>query len=212
MELKNRQILCTSCSSENQLLITAVKSEQQNDHPRMSSMRLLASLLALCITLLMPSEVQAKTLEIVIYSISEVGVGESIGAVLASDSKNGLVITPSLTNLSEGEHGFHLHAGSPCLAEFNQEKISIPGLAAKGHWDPDNTNTHSGPFDDGHRGDLSRLIVNSDGRTTNEVVAPRLSTADLRGRALIVHAGGDTYSDVPPLGGGGARIACGIAG
>jgi Cu-Zn family superoxide dismutase len=43
-------------------------------------------------------------------------------------------------------------------------------------------------------------------------VAPRLSTADLRGRALIVHAGGDTYRDVPPLGGGGARIACGIAG
>ena len=29
--------------------------------------------------------------------------------------------------------------------------------------------------------------------------------------ALIVHAGGDTYSDTPPLGGGGARVACGVA-
>ena len=37
-----------------------------------------------------------------------------------------------------------------------------------------------------------------------------LSTADLKGKALIVHAGGDTYRDEPPLGGGGARVACGV--
>ena len=175
-------------------------------------MRLLASLLALCIALLMPGKVQASSLEIDIHSISNDGIGESIGTVLARDSQNGLVITPSLTSLSKGEHGFHLHAGTSCQAAFNDENVSIAGLAAQGHWDPDNTKTHSGPFSDGHRGDLSRLIVNADGSTTTEVVAPRLNTADLRGRALIVHAGGDTYSDVPPLGGGGARIACGIAG
>ena len=174
-------------------------------------MRLLASLLALCIALLLPGQVQAKTLQIDIHSISKDGIGESIGTVLASDSRNGLVITPSLTGLSEGEHGFHLHAGSSFQAALNDENVSIPGLAVEGHWDPDNTNTHSGPFGNGHRGDLSRLIVNADGSTTSEVVAPRLSTADLRERALIVHAGGDTYSDSPPLGGGGARIACGIA-
>ena len=39
---------------------------------------------------------------------------------------------------------------------------------------------------------------------------PRLKASDLRGRALVVHAGGDTYADTPPLGGGGARIACGV--
>ena len=53
--------------------------------------------------------------------------------------------------------------------------------------------------------------MDADGVTRTDVVAPRLKTADLRGRALIVHAGGDTYSDTPPLGGGGARIACGVA-
>ena len=56
----------------------------------------------------------------------------------------------------------------------------------------------------------ARLVVDDDGKTNTSVVAPRLSTADLRGKALIVHAGGDTYRDEPPLGGGGARVACGV--
>ena len=99
-------------------------------------MRLVASLLALCIALLLPDKVQASSLEIDIHSISKDGIGESIGTVLASDSQNGLVITPSLTSLSEGEHGFHLHAGTSCQAAFNDEKVSIAGLAAEGHWDP----------------------------------------------------------------------------
>jgi Cu-Zn family superoxide dismutase len=31
-----------------------------------------------------------------------------------------------------------------------------------------------------------------------------------RGNELVIHIGGDNYSDQPqPLGGGGARIACG---
>ena len=70
--------------------------------------------------------------------------------------------------------------------------------------------THLGPFGSGHRGDLSKLIVDADESTKTSVVAPRLITNDLKGHALIVHAGGDTYSDTPALGGGGARVACGV--
>ena len=94
--------------------------------------------------------------------------------------------------------------------QINAEGASIAGLAALGHWDPDQTDTHLGPFGNGHRGDLSRLVVDRDGNTTTSVVAPRLKASDLRGRALVVHAGSDTYTDTPPLGGGGARIACGV--
>ncbi|TMA53165.1 MAG: hypothetical protein E6J75_15750, partial [Deltaproteobacteria bacterium] len=33
---------------------------------------------------------------------------------------------------------------------------------------------------------------------------------DVAGRALVIHEGGDNYSDTPkPLGGGGVRMACG---
>jgi superoxide dismutase, Cu-Zn family len=45
-----------------------------------------------------------------------------------------------------------------------------------------------------------------------QAIAPRIRNAvQLKGKALIIHAGGDTYCDQStPLGGGGARIACGI--
>jgi Cu-Zn family superoxide dismutase len=38
-----------------------------------------------------------------------------------------------------------------------------------------------------------------------------LTVAEIRGRSIMVHAGGDNFSDTPaPLGGGGARIAYGM--
>jgi len=38
-----------------------------------------------------------------------------------------------------------------------------------------------------------------------------LKVIDIKGRSLMIHAGGDNYSDMPvSLGGGGARVACGV--
>lgn len=63
----------------------------------------------------------------------------------------------------------------------------------------------------GHAGDLPLLIVDADGAAAGPLVAPRLTVADLRGRALVVHAGGDNYADRPAaLGGGGGRVACAL--
>jgi hypothetical protein len=43
------------------------------------------------------------------------------------------------------------------------------------------------------------------------VTVPHLTLADVKGRSIMIHVGGDNYSDQPaPLGGGGARIACGV--
>ncbi len=63
-----------------------------------------------------------------------------------------------------------------------------------------------------HLGDLPALYVTHDGKATYPVLAPRLSELkELDGRSLMLHAGGDNHDDHPePLGGGGARIACGI--
>ena len=60
-------------------------------------------------------------------------------------------------------------------------------------------------------GDLPPLFVDNQGKATSPVLAPRIKIADPKGRALMVHAGGDNHSDTPKkLGGGGARMACGV--
>ncbi|MBK8892516.1 MAG: superoxide dismutase family protein [Propionivibrio sp.] len=67
------------------------------------------------------------------------------------------------------------------------------------------------PWGDGHLGDLPALYVDANGAANGSVLAPRLKMADIKGRALMVHAGGDNHSDHPAaLGGGGARVACGV--
>ena len=73
------------------------------------------------------------------------------------------------------------------------------------------TGKHLGPRAEGHKGDLPALRVDAGGNAMNAVIAPRLKLADVKGRSIMIHAGGDNYSDQPsPLGGGGARIACGV--
>ena len=63
----------------------------------------------------------------------------------------------------------------------------------------------------GHEGDLPVLVVDQNGSASLPVVAKRLKVKDVLGRAIMIHAGGDNFDDVPaPLGGGGGRIACGV--
>jgi Cu-Zn family superoxide dismutase len=87
----------------------------------------------------------------------------------------------------------------------------VAGLAAGAHYDPDASGKHLGPKGAGHRGDLETLKVGPDGVAAVPVTAARLKLKDIAGRSLMIHAGGDNFSDQPePLGGGGARIACGV--
>ncbi|NET67951.1 MAG: superoxide dismutase [Moorea sp. SIO1G6] len=138
------------------------------------------------------------------------GIGEEIGIVKATETEKGLQLTSNLSGLTPGEHGFHVHAKPNCGPAQKEGKV-VPGLAAGGHYDPQNTGKHEGPFGNGHLGDLPRLVFNQQGVANTPVVAPRLKVADLKGHSLIIHAQGDNYSDIPkPLGGGGARAACGV--
>lgn len=141
---------------------------------------------------------------------SDQGIGASIGTVTLTDSPQGLKLAPALSGLKPGIHGFHIHEKPVCSAGLKDGKPT-PGLAAGGHYDPASTAKHEGPVGKGHLGDLPALTVGADGKSTVTVVAPRLKTGDVKGRSLMVHAGGDNYADAPEkLGGGGGRIACGI--
>ena len=142
--------------------------------------------------------------------VNEQGVGKSIGTITISEGPTGLVFTPQLTDLAPGVHGFHVHQNADCAAGMKDGKM-VPGLAAGGHYDPSSAGKHEGPHGKGHLGDLPSLTVGADGKASTAVTAPRLKMADVKGRSLMIHAGGDNYADQPaPLGGGGARVACGM--
>ena len=140
------------------------------------------------------------------------GVGESVGILTLEDTDYGLLLTPNLASLSPGLHGFHVHANPDC-GPAAKEGQPVPGLAAGGHFDPNNIGEHKGPYRDGHLGDLPPLYVDASGRANVPVLAPRLTVSQTRNHSLMIHAGGDNFSDQPsPLGGGGARAACGVLG
>jgi Cu-Zn family superoxide dismutase len=140
------------------------------------------------------------------------GVSNTIGIIQFQDTAKGLKIWPKLRGLAQGQHGTHVHQHANCATAPKDGNV-VPGLAAGGHFDPANTGLHEGPTGQGHLGDLPVLYVDAAGRATRSSWAPRLKTTDLTGRAIIIHAGGDTYSDNPKkLGGGGARVACGVVG
>ena len=152
----------------------------------------------------------AAPLSITLNNVTEKGIGEALGTVEASESPYGVVFTPNLQGLPAGLHGFHLHVNPSCEPGEKDGKM-VAALAAGGHFDPANTGKHDFPWGNGHLGDLPPLYVDMDGKATQPVLAPRLKMSDLKGHALMVHAGGDNHADHPaPLGGGGARMACGV--
>lgn len=154
----------------------------------------------------------ADGIEVEVKLATAQGAGQAIGTVVVQENKYGVLFTPKLSGLEPGLHGFHLHENPNCDPATNGGQ-TVPAGAAGGHYDPDGTGVHLGPYEDGHKGDLPPLYVDKDGKASLPVLAPRLKLDDVQRKALMVHVGGDNYSDAPqPLGGGGGRMACGVIG
>lgn len=155
----------------------------------------------LSITLLWVGISHANNASAVVYLTDKGKRNQSLGRVVFTDTPYGLLIQPKLSGLTPGLHGLHLHQHPDC---------GDMGNHAGGHFDPQNTQSHQGPYGKGHLGDLPVLYVNANGKAEVATLAPRLRVRDLSKLTLMVHANGDNYSDNPPLGGGGARVACGL--
>ncbi len=144
--------------------------------------------------------------------IDKSGTGESVGTVTVTGGSGGAVFTTDLKGLPPGQHGLHLHANGSCDPGPNAQGEVVAGGAAGGHWSPSGSTEHAGPMGSGHLGDLPFVTVGADGTSKETLTAPHITDlSQLKGHALMIHAGGDNYADQPaPLGGGGARIACGL--
>lgn len=151
-----------------------------------------------------------KSKVVAMHSVSAEGIGQPIGLITFTDSKAGLIIKTDLTQLPAGPHGFHIHQNPSCEPDL-KDGVAGAALKAGSHYDPKQAGHHGHPTGTGHLGDLPLLEVALNQTTQQQLLAPRLSLADIQQRAVVIHAGSDNYSDSPQaLGGGGARIACGV--
>lgn len=153
----------------------------------------------------------AADLTVKMQRASPEGTGAALGTITVGESDAGATFKLALHDLPPGPHGFHVHENATCGPTL-LNGAHVPAGAAGGHFDPDHAGKHEGPAGEGHLGDLPLLEAQADGAAAQTLTAPRIKdTAILKGRTLMIHAGGDNYKDAPsPLGGGGGRFACGI--
>jgi Cu-Zn family superoxide dismutase len=141
--------------------------------------------------------------------------GAPVGTARFVAVGNGVQMTVRVRGLMPGQHGMHLHASGSCDTSTDAAGVVTAFGAAGPHFDPGNTGHHRGPDGGGHAGDFPVLTVNDDGTGAVTFFDAGLSGTGpngITGHALIVHANPDNYTDTPPNGGSGPRVACGIVG
>jgi superoxide dismutase, Cu-Zn family len=170
-----------------------------------------AGVVVLASLFLVPGFAVAAELRVAIRQATPTGPGDPLGTVTISDGPGGAIVKTALKGLPPGPRGFHIHENGSCQPTTANGQ-PVPAGGAGGHFDPQHTGKHEGPAGNGHLGDLPVLQVAGDGSATQTLTAPHIKDVSaLRGKSVIIHVGADNYSDHPqPLGGGGARIACGV--
>jgi Cu-Zn family superoxide dismutase len=142
--------------------------------------------------------------------------GKALGtATFVGVDTGGVQVRVDVTGLTPGLHGMHVHENGSCNALVDTTGKSTPFGAAGGHYDPKAAGHHLGPNALGHAGDLPNLDVDDAGHARTTFYDDRFSVTgpdSIVGRSIVVHANEDNYTDTPPNGGSGARVACGEIG
>ena len=152
------------------------------------------------------SGVMAQQVAVDVNRISSSGVGEKIGTIAIAEDNAVVSFRVAVKGLQPGQRGFHVHENGDCGPAMKDGQMEA-GMAAGEHYDPEHKKSHKGPGGVGHKGDLPALESKA-GDINQTVDAPRLKLSEIRGRSLVIHEGGDNYSDQPDSGGGKGRIAC----
>jgi Cu/Zn superoxide dismutase len=138
--------------------------------------------------------------------------GQPMPASPHDTGTKGVEIIVTVTGLTAGAHGMHLHAVGKCEA---------PGFTtAGGHFDPGPASNPdpdvNHPF---HMGDLPNLVADATGRAQATAMTTRvtlaagpLSVFDADGTAIIIHGNPDQGTTGEARSGvsGGPRVACGV--
>ncbi|MFP4076883.1 MAG: superoxide dismutase family protein [Halochromatium sp.] len=131
--------------------------------------------------------------------------GNTVGAVLLSETPNGVLLHAQLGGLPSGVHAFHIHETGACEPPFD---------SAGGHLTAKDANAHGYLRKDGpHLGDMPNIHIPENGELELEVMT-EVTDIDAQlfdddGAALVIHEGADDYQS-QPAGAAGQRIACGV--
>ena len=114
-------------------------------------------------------------------------------------------VEASVTGLTPGEHGFHVHEAGDCSA--------ADATSAKGHFNPaTKAHGHHGGAER-HAGDMPNLVADSSGKATLSAELDMLSLTEgpsgILKRSVVIHADPDDYKS-QPAGNSGKRVACGV--
>jgi Cu-Zn family superoxide dismutase len=134
--------------------------------------------------------------------------GSSLGVVELRSADFGVILSGTLTGLSPGEHGFHIHETGSCEPPTFESAGSHFEPAGRQH----GFHNPEGP----HAGDLRNLVVSEDGSALVDAADSLVTLRDGAnalldgdGAALVVHPNPDDYR-TQPSGGSGEPIACGV--
>lgn len=131
--------------------------------------------------------------------------GSSVqGTVNFIQEDDKLRVEASLSGLTPGPHGFHIHEKGDCSAS--------DASSASGHFNP-TAMPHAGPSESHrHVGDFGNIEADASGnaRYSKSFSDLKLSgTTSILGKAVIVHAKADDLK-TQPSGDAGDRVACGV--
>lgn len=135
-----------------------------------------------------------------IHELSGSNVNGSIAIDVQHDKT---LITGSVTGLTPGKHGFHIHEFGDCGG--------VNASNSGPHYNPV-VKDHGVPSIDSHFGDLGNIVANAEGIAPINIVNNVIKIEDankIKGRSIIIHAGVDDFVS-QPSGDSGAKIACGI--
>lgn len=134
--------------------------------------------------------------------------GNVIGQANLKQGPHGVLIHVRVTGLSPGKHGLHLHSHGDCLPEtgFKSAEGHVGKMeGAHGLMNP------QGP----EPGDLPNIFVGEDGVGEMEAFTSLVSLdggthglLDEDGSTFVIHQDADDHI-TQPIGGAGARVACG---
>jgi Cu-Zn family superoxide dismutase len=137
--------------------------------------------------------------------------GKALGTATLTEAPHGVLLRVELKGLTPGWHGLHFHEKGDCgTPDFKSAGAHVHTTAnvVHGLLNPDGNDN----------GDLPNLFAGADGSATAELFSPLVSLKgaggrpallDADGSALVVHASPDDYK-TQPIGGAGARVACGV--